>query len=70
MSLRRALAKTNPNAYEIVYAQTLISGLYYLQKAQSDLDEAEKILGKYKEIPQVEKLLKFAKGLRMISTTP
>ncbi len=64
LTLRRALAKTNPNAYGISCANTLIMGVHLLGKPNSYLDEAEVLLKGYSGVYRADRLLGFIKKLR------
>jgi tetratricopeptide (TPR) repeat protein len=57
LALRRALAKTNPRAYGIDYATTLVMGVYLFNQSKSNLQEAKEILQKFKEVPRAQSLL-------------
>jgi len=65
LKLRRELAKANPNAYEIVYAQMLIMGVDLFRQDKKDLQEAKKILEqeRYKDVYQAQKFLQFIESL-------
>lgn len=59
LTLRRALAKTNPGAYSISLARTLIIGVNHMKKPRSDLEEAQKILEGYADLHKAQQLLEF-----------
>ena len=63
LKIRRELAKENPRTYEIVYAQMLIMGVDLFNKNKDSLNEARRILGKYKNIYRANKLLDIIKKL-------
>ncbi|CAA6807533.1 MAG: Unknown protein, partial [uncultured Sulfurovum sp.] len=64
LELRRALAQNNPSAYGIDLARTIIVGVYSVNQAKENLDEAEAILKRYEGVYMAEQLLGFINELR------
>jgi tetratricopeptide (TPR) repeat protein len=58
LALYKALAKTNPRAYGIDYARTILIGVLALGESKENLNEAKKILQNFRGVPQAEQFLK------------
>jgi len=63
LKIRRELANENPRTYEIDYAQTLVMGVDLFKKDKGDLKKAKRMLEKYPNAYQAQKLLEIIKGL-------
>jgi tetratricopeptide (TPR) repeat protein len=57
LEIYRTLARTNPDAYIIDVANTLIMGVIFLKQPAAQLSEAKNLLQDFDHIPRVQRLL-------------
>ncbi|SJL22128.1 hypothetical protein [Porphyromonas gingivalis] len=62
LAIREILAKNNPSAYEIVYAQTMTFGIFCLGKDPKDIEQIKATLQKYPDSSRAKELLEKLKS--------
>ncbi len=63
LKIIRTLAEENPRVYEIKYAKSILTGVLLLGENKKNLQEAKRILLKYKGIPEADKFLEVIKQI-------